>query len=569
MQRALRPWVTAGIALTGASMIAITPVAQSIPELQRAVRLVDVAHGVNPFPEVGWNDFFANTTANWNGLMELFHNTTALYSLPEAAYTEGLPKVFNDLTAELQQLATYLAAAAQQSSQVDPTGPLPPLPNFFADPVLNPVSALTLQLQNGLASGFGANAAIAGLTGVYQNMLPSINDINTQSTDFFTQLKDVFNGGTVPTSAFQTDFTNIGNDVNNIGGFLSLAPSTALNDYLNGYPVVSAAPDPLAVAGIHFALPIPDAYTLNAPFTATTNPALTPEFGLLTNPLAAITADTGADGTHAGFLGTVPMDTGTLASLLQSEQTLSDELLTLTSSIPGSGVVAPAPTDSLTILGPDSLNITLDLSKIPVIGDVITLINTSIIPFLNTALTTTIGATNTVIDGVNTAVTGLSSVITATVNPFIKAIDGIITAINLIPGVDIKAIDPVTVNIPHIPDISITIPTIDTINPVVGDTFSLPGIVEPGVPAYVADLAQNEMAVLGSFAGIAAPVTGTVGSAEFGNFLADNPIMNLGTGFDSLMASIFAGSPLTITSVLPLDWTNLVAESLHSAFTAP
>jgi hypothetical protein len=370
----------------------------------------------------------------------------------------------------------------------------------------------------------------------------------------------------VPTSAFETDFTNIGTDVTSIGNYLSLAPSTFLNDYLNGYPVVSAAPDPL-----HSIIPtIGDAYTLNAPFTATTNPAITPEFGLLTNPFSAITTDTGGfgDGTSSSFLGTTPLDTGTLASLLQSEQTLSDELLTVTSTIPGSGVTAPDPTGPLTILGPDTLTFTLDLSKIPVVGDVISLINSTIIPFLNTALASTIGATNTVIDGVNTAVSGLSSVITATVNPFIKAIDGIISAINLIPGVDIKAIDPVTVNIPHIPDISITIPTIDTINPVVGDTFNLPGIVEPGVPAYVADLAQNEMAILGSIAGLAAPVTGTVDSAGIGNFLADNPIMNLGTSFDSLMASIFADTPLTFTATLPLDWTNLVAESLNGLFTA-
>ncbi len=564
MQRALRPWITAGVALTGASVVAVTPLAPP-PDLQhRSVQLVDVAHGVNPFPEVTWNDLFANTTANWNGLMDMFNHTTAIYSLPEAVYTEGLPKVVNDLSTELQQLATYLTAAAAQAGQVDPTEPLPPLPDFFANPVLNPVSALSLLVQNALGSQFATNAAQAGLAGVQQNMLPFSNDISTQFGNLFTQLKDVFTGVSVPTSAFDTDFTNIGTDLTNIGNYLWLAPSTVLNDYLNGYPVQSAAPDPLA----NVIPTISDAYTLNAPFTATTNPSITPEFGLLTNPFAAFTTDTGGDGLSSTFLGTSPLDTGTLASLLQSEQTLSDELLTATSTIPGSGVTAPAETGPLTILGPDTLNFTLDLSKIPGIGDVISFINTTVIPFLNTALTATIGATNTVIDGVNTAVSGLSGVINDTVNPFIKAIDAIIGAINLIPGVDIKAIDPVTVDIPHIPDISITIPTIGTINPVVGDTFNLPGIVEPGVPAYVADIGQNDMAILGSIAGLAAPVTGTVSSAEIGNFLAENPIANLGTTFDSLIAGVLgADSPLTITAVLPLDWTNLLTESLNGLFT--
>ena len=36
------------------------------------------------------------------------------------------------------------------------------------------------------------------------------------------------------------------------------------------------------------------------------------------------------------------------------------------------------------------------------------------------------------------------------------------------------------------------------------------------------DLAHNEMAILGSIAGLAAPVTGTVGGVDIGNFLARN-----------------------------------------------
>ena len=566
MQRATRPGITAGVALASASIIAITPVVAPLPDVQhRSVRLVDVANGINPFPEVDYNDLVANTTANLNGLTEMFNQTTAIYSLPEAAYTQGLPKVFDDLVTLLQQLATYEAAVAAQAGEVDPTGTLPPFPDVFANPALNPVSAVSLLVQNALGSQFALNAAQAGATGIYQNMLPSINGINTEFSTIFTQLKDVFTGVSVPTSAFETDFTTIGTDLTNIGNDLSLAPTTIVNDYLNGYPVVSAAPDPL-----HSVIPsISDAYTLNAPYTADTNASITPEFGLLTNPDAAFTTDTGGDGMSSTFLGTSPLDTGTLASLLQSEQTLSDELLTVTSTIPGSGVVAPDPTGPLTILGPDTLNFSLDLSKIPVIGDVISFINNTVIPFLNTALTATIGATNTVIDGVNTAVSGLSSTINTVVNPFIDALNPLISAINTLFHTDLNEIGDVNVDIPHIPDISITIPTIDTINPVVGDTFNLPGIVEPGVPAYVADIANNDLAILGSIAGLAAPVTGTVSSAEIGNFLAENPIANLGTTFDSLIASILGGdSPLTLTAILPLDWTNLVAESLNGLFTA-
>ena len=567
----IRPGITAGIALAGASLIAITPASTLVPELQhRSVQLIDVEAGEINFPEVDMNDLVANTTANWNGLMDMYDQTTAIYSLPDAVYTQGLTQVFNDLSTDAQELAKYSAelsaynaAVAAQLGELNPTGTLPPIPTFpdlYNDPVLNPVSAVTLLLQNGLASGYGANALEVGWTGIYQNMLPSIVDINTQFSGISAQLENLFTGGSFSMTAINTDFTNIGTDFTTVEKFLSLAPTTLLNDYLNGFQVQSAAPDPLAGT-----IPsIGDAYTLNAPFTASDNVSISPEFGLLTNPDAVFTTDTSGfgDGTLSSFLGSSPLETGTLAALLQTEQTLSDELLTVTSTVAGSGVTAPDPTGVLTILGPDTLGFTLNLSGIPIIGSVIDYINSTVTPALNGALTTVIETTNTVIGTVNDGVNALSTVITDTVNPFIDVANAFASIIG-------ESIDPVTVNIPNIPTIPLSdIPSIPSIPTLVGDTFNLPGITEPGVPAYVLDLAHNEMAILGSFASIAAPVTGTVSSEGIGNFLAPDAFMNLGTLFDSTLASIFADTPLTFTSTLPLDWTNLVAESLGNLFTA-
>jgi hypothetical protein len=64
------------------------------------------------------------------------------------------------------------------------------------------------------------------------------------------------------------------------------------------------------------------------------------------------------------------------------------------------------------------------------------------------------------------------------------------------------------------------------------------------------------------------PVTGTVSSDGIGNFLAPDAVMNRGSIFDSTIASILDGGPLTITATLSLDWANLVAESLPAVFTA-
>jgi hypothetical protein len=139
--------------------------------------------------------------------------------------------------------------------------------------------------------------------------------------------------------------------------------------------------------------------------------------------------------------------------------------------------------------------------------------------------------------------------------------DGLLDVINKIPGVDITPIGSVSLTIPSIPEIQ-SIPTD------IAGTIPLPSVTEPGVDAYVWDLAQNEMSILGSIAGIAAPVTGTVSSEGIGNFLAPDAIMNLGTIFDSTIATILDGGPLTITATLPLDWANLVAESLGNLFAA-
>ncbi len=60
-------------------------------------------------------------------------------------------------------------------------------------------------------------------------------------------------------------------------------------------------------------------------------------------------------------------------------------------------------------------------------------------------------------------------------------------------------------------------------------------------------------------------------SAEFGNFLAPDSFMNLGTIFDQTMASlldIIPNDPVQLTATLPLDWANLVSESLQNLFTA-
>lgn len=74
MQYALRPYATAGVALVGASIIAVTPVVVPLPEVQtRSVQLVDA-----------WADLVTDTTAN-------------LTSIANNADIAGITSVFNAL----------------------------------------------------------------------------------------------------------------------------------------------------------------------------------------------------------------------------------------------------------------------------------------------------------------------------------------------------------------------------------------------------------------------------------------------------------------------------------------
>ncbi len=321
MRCAVRPWITAGVAVTGAGMIAVTPVAPPLPGVQeRSVQLTansiitdfvtSVEQGlgsfdssltspggffseltslglgalVNPsvagFPLVGLEGLVSNTTTNVDALLNTFEaNPFPIATAP--GLQQGLTAVYNDVLANLQ---TILSGK--------------PLTDIFANPVLNPVSLLTLPALTSLNSLDGPNATLAGLAGI---------------------------GANIEAALKADDFTTVLNN-------LELAPTTLLNDYLNGYPVGFDA-----ATGV---------YTLDRPL----NDVITPEFGLLTGPN-----------------GSTPLATGTIESLFMARQTLADEL----SSAGGVNL----PTGPLTVEGPGNVALTFHLDQIPGLGSIISKIN--------------------------------------------------------------------------------------------------------------------------------------------------------------------------------------------------
>lgn len=290
MQRALRPWVTAGVALAGTSIIAVTPVAAPPLDVrERSVQLLSTGAlgdvtgffdgalssigaplagmfaGVNPgpYPVVGAGELAANTAANLAGLQRILDSI----SLPGLNPADLNP---SNLVPDLNALVTDLHEAGA---------------------LLNPASLAAIDVLLILGVLDGPNAALNGLAGIVENITGALIAGNDKAV-----LENVV-----------------------------LAPTTIVNDFINGYPAtIDAAGD----------------YVLNRPF----DDLLSPEIGLLTNP----------DST------TTPLATGTIDSLVMVGKVLAEAV----SAATGQGVMTGSLPEVGSGVGSTSLQVTVDVSQI-------------------------------------------------------------------------------------------------------------------------------------------------------------------------------------------------------------
>src|ERR1700755_1375720 len=120
MQRNLQPWITTGVVLVGASLIAVNPMATRLPDVQhRQLRLVD-------YGEFDLSQLTATTEANWSGLEALLSSSNWL---TDPDISQGLSTLLSDLS----------------------TG--------TSNPVTNPISLLTEGALLLTSSGDASNAA--------------------------------------------------------------------------------------------------------------------------------------------------------------------------------------------------------------------------------------------------------------------------------------------------------------------------------------------------------------------------------------------------------------------------
>ncbi|MFZ0228316.1 MAG: hypothetical protein WAL41_15555, partial [Mycobacterium sp.] len=158
MQRDLRPWVTTGVVLVGAGLIAVTPAATPLRDVQhRQVRLVD-------YDEYDASQLASATEANWQGLESILGSSNWT---TDPDISQGLSTLFSDLS----------------------TG--------TSNPVTNPIDLLTEGALLLTSSGDASNAASTALTAVTDNVESALS-----SGDYSTALTDVEDSGTTVLYAF-------------------------------------------------------------------------------------------------------------------------------------------------------------------------------------------------------------------------------------------------------------------------------------------------------------------------------------------------------------------------------
>ncbi|HME77319.1 MAG TPA: hypothetical protein VKI00_17215 [Mycobacterium sp.] len=158
MQRNPQLWITTGIGLLGAGLIAVTPVATPLPDVQhRQFRLTD-------YDEFDMSQLVTTTEANWSGLETVLSSS---HWLTDPDISQGLSTLFSDLSTNT------------------------------ANPVTNPLSLLTEGALALLSSDDASNAASTALTAVSDNVESALS-----SGDYSTALTDLEDGPSTVLYAF-------------------------------------------------------------------------------------------------------------------------------------------------------------------------------------------------------------------------------------------------------------------------------------------------------------------------------------------------------------------------------
>lgn len=198
MQRNIRPWVTTGIVIAGASLIAVMPATPAPSDVaHRAVKLVD-------YTEYDASQLASTTETNLTGLESILHSSNWV---TDPDISQGLSTLFSDLS----------------------TG--------AANPVTNPISLLGEGALGLLSSADASNAASTALTAVTDNIETAL-----KSGDSSTAMTDLENAGTTVLYAYLNgypDAVGSGNDLSPEFGLLTNTADGAATGQIDGLAQVS------------------------------------------------------------------------------------------------------------------------------------------------------------------------------------------------------------------------------------------------------------------------------------------------------------------------------------------
>lgn len=161
MHLALRPYVTTGIALVGASAIAITPVAPPLPDVKAASPAVQLAAAVDPVAR--WQAVFDTAETNLTNLVDAWSEVPAPVLQQVIANQIGYLGELPDVESIAGQILDNLQAAAEAPFAQDLTTLddfhlvafvfLPLIVPALADPNLAPLLDFTTTSLSGLLLG--------------------------------------------------------------------------------------------------------------------------------------------------------------------------------------------------------------------------------------------------------------------------------------------------------------------------------------------------------------------------------------------------------------------------------
>jgi len=244
MHTAVRPYATAGVALVGASVIAVAPMAAPLPDVHipslHASAPVELAAFVNPITE--WVNVITTTVANLGGLgQEIAANPAPILTqiiANQIGYVGDLTKAAQDLVTALQTQLSQLPATLQTA-----------FGQLAAGNIFGAVDTVWSYALTTLIVGVGL-PVLEGVVPIVQGVVGNLNNVVQNGTLalLLLALAPIYpvNATVYAGAATAQDFVtalSTGDVVTALSDIIN-TPAILTGAFLNGFPASSSFLDP-------------------------------------------------------------------------------------------------------------------------------------------------------------------------------------------------------------------------------------------------------------------------------------------------------------------------------------